>query len=100
MFKKKDKEPKLKWMMNGINKTPEGTLEVKSVGVTTSLESIDDFEKMAIAGMKLQFDEIRKSTKGHDITIGSFVMPWMHIVHDDEMKDDKKWQETKKALLK
>ena len=99
MFGKK-KQPKLKWMMNAVNKTDKGTLEIKPVGVTTELESIDDFETMCIEAMKSQFNEIRKSTKGHDITIGSFVMPWIHVVHDDEMVDDEKWQETKKNLLK
>tara|TARA_R110000751_G_scaffold23125_1_gene64390 strand:+ start:390 stop:689 length:300 start_codon:yes stop_codon:yes gene_type:complete len=99
MFGKK-KEAKLKWVMNAVNKTDKGLLEVKPVGVTTSLETIDEFEKMCIDAMKSQFEGIRKSVKGHDISIGTFVMPWIHIVHDDEMEDDEKWQETKKNLLK
>ena len=99
MFGKK-KEAKLKWVMNAVNKTDKGLLEVKPVGVTTSLETIDEFEKMCIDAMKSQFAELRKTTKGHTISIGTFVMPWIHIIHDDEMEDDKKWQETKKNLLK
>ena len=58
MFENK-KEPKLKWMMNAVNKTDKGTLEIKPVGVTTNLESIHDFEKMCIDAMKFQFEEIR-----------------------------------------
>lgn len=99
MFGKK-KEPKLKWVMNAVNKTDKGLLEVKPVGVTSALESIDEFEKMCIDALKSQFKGLRESTKGHDISIGTFVMPWIHIVHDDEMEDDEKWQETKKNLLK
>ena len=99
MFGKK-KEQKLKWVMNAVNKTAEGKLEVKPVGVTTGLETLTEFEKMCIDALKSQFDGLRESVKGHDISIGTFVMPWIHIIHDDEMVDDKKWQETKKNLLK
>lgn len=96
MFGKK--QEKLVWMMQAAAKVG-GDIQVVPAGVMKTRHTLDELEQLCLASTKAMFSTIREEIKKHDTSIGVFVSPLVHIVHDDEMETDEKWLETKEQLL-
>lgn len=96
MFKKKKK---LVWMLQQVTRDANGVFHVIPAGAVDKRLTIDEFERMTKDAITEMFDEMRKTAEGHDISVGTAILPLFEVVHDDENKNDTKWQETKQKLL-
>jgi hypothetical protein len=94
------KDPKLTWVINAVheNKTGSG-LTVTPAGVMNERLTIDEMEAHVNQANKEMFERLRKSVKGHDIEIGVLASSFVHVIHEDEVKDDERYQETKRKIL-
>jgi len=98
MFKK---SKKLTWIFNAVHESKDGNgLTVTPVGVMNDRLTIDEMEIYVNNANKEMFERLRKSVKGHDIEIGVLASSFVHVIHEDEVKDDEKYQETKRKILK
>lgn len=98
MFKKK--QTKLTWLLNQVTHDKEGQLKIIPAGVNSDKLTIDEMENLTIDAVKASFGQLRINSKKHDISVGTVVVPHCFVFFDDELKDDKQWQETKDNLNK
>lgn len=96
MFKKKKR---LVWMLQQVTRDAKGAFHVIPAGAVDKRLTIDEFERMTKDAITEMFNEMRKTTEGHDISVGTAILPFFEVIHDDENVKDVKWQETKNKLL-
>ena len=94
------KKPKLTWVINAVheNKTGSG-LTVTPAGVMKDRLTIDEMEAYVHNANKEMFERLRKDVKGHDIEIGVLATSFVHVIHEDEVVDDERYQATKRKIL-
>jgi hypothetical protein len=99
MFTKK--QPKLTWVINAVHENKEGTgLTVTPAGVMTERLTINEMEEYVNKANTEMFNRLRNDVKGHDIEIGVLASSFVHVIHEDEVIKDEKYQETKIKILK
>jgi hypothetical protein len=75
-------------------------LTVTPAGVMTERLTINEMEEYVNKANKEMFNRLRNAVKGHDIEIGVLASSFVHVIHEDEVLKDEKYQETKRKILK